>query len=93
MKKLVGAVVPALNQEIPIPRKLRDDCIIEALCELQFNSPEIPEVVLGRLADATYWSGFSRNRLPMADIPAPIRNAGPFLKYQPVLELKHPDNS
>jgi len=34
------------------PEKLRDDCIVEAICELRFDTSELAEVVVGRLTDA-----------------------------------------
>ena len=69
------------------PTKLRDDAIVEALCQLNFSAPsQMPEVVLGRLSD--FGGGYVSNRLPFADIPPTVRRVDPNLKYQPLLELR-----
>jgi uncharacterized protein (TIGR04255 family) len=75
------------------PEKLRDDCIVEAICELRFDTSELAEVVVGRLTDAAPWKSFSQHRLPFADVPAPIRGADVNLKFQPILELRNDDSS
>lgn len=76
-----------------VPKKLRDDAIIEAVCLLQFQTQELPEVIIGRLTDGSQWAGFTPSRLPLADVPAPIRTSDPNLKFQPIFELKNPDGS
>jgi uncharacterized protein (TIGR04255 family) len=63
------------------------DSIIEAICELRFESPVIPEVLYGRLIDDKAWADFEQRRLPAYDIPAPMRQADDTLRYAPVLEL------
>jgi hypothetical protein len=41
---------------IRIPKKLKDDPIVEALFEVRFTSKEVvPEVVLGKLASREEW--------------------------------------
>ncbi len=76
-----------------LPEKLKDDCIVEALCEIRFHTSEQPEIVIGRLSDQEPWKHFLKNRLPTADIPGPIRAVNEQLKYQPVLELRSEDNA
>jgi uncharacterized protein (TIGR04255 family) len=76
-----------------LPKKLKDDAIIEALCELRFDADEQPEIVIGRLSDHGSWKAFSKGRLPVADIPPPIRSADSQLKYQPVLQLRSSDGT
>jgi uncharacterized protein (TIGR04255 family) len=66
---------------------------VEALCELQFTCPEQPEVIIGRLVDVAAWKSFSKNRLPVADIPAPIRMAEIALRAQPLFELRNKESS
>ncbi len=75
------------------PRKLRDDAIIEAVCQLQFESTELPEIVIGRLGDGAKWPGFAAMRLSTADIPAPLRNSDPNLKFAPLIALRRKDGS
>lgn len=74
-----------------LPKKLRDDAIIEALCEIRFEANELPEIVVGRLSDN--WRSFHKERLAVADIPMPIRIADENLRHAPVLELKEDDSS
>jgi uncharacterized protein (TIGR04255 family) len=71
-----------------IPRKLKNDPIVEALFELRFTSSEISEVVVGKLASWEQWKGFTKQRLPLGDVPATIREQDPNLVYQPVLQLE-----
>lgn len=75
------------------PRKLKVDSILEALLEIRFDSKELPEIVVGRLVDYPEWSGFERKRLPISDIPAPIRLSDHNLRYQPLLELRRSDTA
>lgn len=70
-----------------IPKKLKDDSIIETICEVRFESPEPPEIVIGRLTDCDPWNSFDVNRLPAANIPEPIRKTDQNLWYQPDIEL------
>lgn len=76
-----------------MPKKLKDDCIIEAICEVRFTTNELPEITIGRLSDHQYWKSFSKTRLPIADIPGPIRAVEEQLRYQPILELRNDDNT
>jgi uncharacterized protein (TIGR04255 family) len=71
-----------------LPNKLKKDAILEAICEFRFESDEMDELVLGRLSENVPWEGFSRVRLPLSDVPAPIRKNDPGLKFQPVVELR-----
>lgn len=74
-----------------LPAKLKDDSITEALLEIRFESPELDEVVVGRLSDFGGWEGYSKVRMPAADIPLPIRNMDAALRFQPLLELSPAD--
>lgn len=76
---------------MPLPKKLKDDSIIEALCHVQFSSAELPEIVLGRLSDLEQWKDYSKESLPVSNIPAPVRRSDPNLKYEPLLGLRSPD--
>lgn len=79
------------QQPFELPEKLKKDSIIEAVCEVRFACDELEELVIGRLIDNTPWKEHSRVRLPIADIPSPIRQADQNLKYQPVFELRGKD--
>lgn len=76
------------RQPFELPEKLKKDSIIEAICEVRFSCEELEELVIGRLIDNTPWKEYSRARLPIADIPSPIRQADQNLKYQPVFEIR-----
>ena len=73
---------------MPLPNKLKKDAILEAICEFRFESSEMDELVLGRLSEAVPWSSFIRNRLPLSDLPAPMRANDPNLRYQPIIEFR-----
>jgi uncharacterized protein (TIGR04255 family) len=72
----------------PIPKKLKHDAIVEALLEIRFDTETIPEILFGQLADYEPWKGFTQQRLPFYDIPAPIRQADPNLRFHPLFELR-----
>lgn len=71
-----------------LPTKLKDDFIVEALCQVQFVSDDLPEVIIGRATDFWVKRGYVAERLPIADIPAPIRQADPNLRFQPIIQLR-----
>jgi uncharacterized protein (TIGR04255 family) len=72
----------------PLPERIDPDAILEALVEFRFEHSELPELVLGRLLDAQAWEGYIQTRLPTADIPQPIREMDPNLRYHPLVELR-----
>jgi uncharacterized protein (TIGR04255 family) len=74
-----------------VPTKLKHDAIVEALFEIRFDAKTLPEVLLGRLADHEPWKGFQQRRLPIAEVPAPIRLSDRNLRYSPMFELADPD--
>lgn len=73
------------------PGRLEPDAILEALVEVRFESPDLPEVVVGRLTDAAHWSTYQQSRLPVADVPQTIRESDLDFRYQPIIELRRPD--
>ena len=73
-----------------LPRKLKKDAVAEAILEVRFDTSELGELVVGKLASFDDWNSFPSNRLPLADIPAAIRQADPNLAYQPLLERRNP---
>jgi uncharacterized protein (TIGR04255 family) len=74
---------------MPVPTKLKHDAILEALLEVRFDPPQslAPEVIVGKLVSCNDWAGLIQNRLPIADMPAPIRQADTTMRYQPIIEL------
>jgi uncharacterized protein (TIGR04255 family) len=77
---------------MPLPKKLKKDAILEAICELRFETDELDELVVGRLSENAPWESFTRIRLPLSDFPAPLRKADANLRYQPVVELRDPNS-
>ena len=73
--------------------KLKNDAIIEVIFEMRFSSSEIPEIVVGRLADNPRWQEFRKSQLPNSEIPAPIRRAEASLMFQPIIQLEAQDRS
>lgn len=71
----------------PLPEKLKNDAIVEALLEIRFESKAIPEVFLGRVVDNPHWQGFQQHQLPAYQIPANFRNINPDVRYAPIIEL------
>jgi uncharacterized protein (TIGR04255 family) len=76
-------------QSNPLPDRIEPDAIVEALVEFRFEHTELPEAVVGRLLDASPWADYSQFRLPTADIPQPLRESQPNLKYLPIIELRN----
>ena len=80
----------------PLPDKLKIDAIAEAICEVRFESVEsrdLPELAVSRLAEFSEWKMFKKQRLPIWDIPAPMRMRDPNLKNQPLMELRNADGT
>ena len=76
-----------------LPERIDPDAILEALVEFRFEHAELPEAIVGRLLDAPLWSDYSQVRLPTADIPQPIRENDPNLRYLPIIELRKNDTT
>ncbi|TIT36010.1 MAG: TIGR04255 family protein [Mesorhizobium sp.] len=74
-----------------LPSKLRADGVVEAILEIRFESSEIPELLIGKIADFPGWKGWTPSRLPLSDIPLPIRRADKSLQHQPLLQLSSPE--
>jgi len=75
-----------------LPAKLKDDAIVEALVEIQFDSDDIGEIVIGRLSDSELWNGYSAQRLSASNIPENIRDNDPALRFQPIIERRSQDS-
>jgi len=70
-----------------VPAKLKHDAIVEAILEIRFDTTTIPEILFGKLADYAPWKGFGQRPMPASAVPAPIRQADPNLRFQPIFEL------
>jgi uncharacterized protein (TIGR04255 family) len=72
---------------------LEPDSIKEALCEFRFETSDLAEIVIGRLADSPTWRSFSKTRLASADIPHNLRTIDPAFAFQPTFELRSPEQT
>jgi uncharacterized protein (TIGR04255 family) len=67
-----------------LPTKLKVDGVQGALFEIRFRSDLTPEVFTGQLAGKLG----TAERLPVADIPFPIRRSDANLAYQAILQVR-----
>lgn len=76
------------NRGTPLPAKIKNDAIVEALLDIRFEAPStIPEVFYGRLIDHPHWKGLPQQRLPAYELPPQARELDPTVRYAPVLQL------
>lgn len=73
-----------------LPKKLTRDAIMEALLEIRFETTQVGEVLVGRLASFALFEGYGVSRLPIANFPAEVRDADANLRFQPTLQLASP---
>lgn len=73
-----------------LPKKLTRDAIMEALLEIRFETNQVGELLVGRLASSQQFEGYGVSRLPMASFPPEIRDADANLRFQPTLQLASP---
>lgn len=78
---------------LELPRKLKNDSIVEALFEIRFDAQVLDEITIGKLCDNPAWNTYSQSRTGISDIPTHIRQADPSLKYQPLVELNSPEKN
>jgi uncharacterized protein (TIGR04255 family) len=71
-----------------LPKKLSRDAILEALLEIRFETKQVGELLVGRLAAP--FEGYDVTRLPIASFPAEIRDADANMRFQPTLQLASP---
>jgi uncharacterized protein (TIGR04255 family) len=71
----------------PVPKKLKNDAIVEALLEVRFETETIPEILFGQLAVYEPWKKLAQRRLPAYDIPGAVRQLDPNLRFHPIFEL------
>lgn len=60
--------------------------IVEAICEFRLSEDLEPEVFFGTLVE--FDKDFSRQRLPVLDLPEHVRRNDPDLRFQPYYEFK-----
>jgi len=67
----------------PVPTRLRQEPLIEAIWQIQFETPAIGDVLPGVLFSElkTRYPNLSLSRLPAADIPAPVAQIDPNLRF------------
>lgn len=75
-----------------LPKKLRNDAIVEAVLELRFEAKGLAEVFFGRFIDHSNWEGWQQRQLPAYNIPAQFRSLDPNVQYAPVIELVGADS-
>lgn len=73
-----------------LPKKLARDAIMEALLEIRFETKQVGEVLVGRLASSEQFEGYGVSRLPIASFPPEIRDADANLRFQPTIQLASP---
>ena len=81
------------EQTRPVPEKLKNDAIVEALVELRFDMPTggLPEIFFVRLAQNPAWKKFEQRTLPAFHIPPVVRQSDENLRFQPYFEVAAPD--
>lgn len=82
---LLGAAVR--ENKKAVPRKLKNDAIVEAVFEIRFSSSTIPEILFGRISEFHPWRGLKQASLPLSQFPIQLRQSDPNLKYQPIFAL------
>jgi len=77
----------------PVPDKLKQDAIVEAVFEARFDTTTLQEILFARIADHPAWGAFEQRRLQASEIPSFVREADPNLRYQPAFELAQPSQN
>lgn len=75
---------------VEAPKKLKQDAIVEAVAQIQFEHSLVSEVVVGKLTASPAWAGYTPVRLPFADFPAGLRDNDPNLRFQAIIQLQRP---
>ena len=71
--------------------KLNPDGLAEAIFDLRFDHSDSPELVVAKIATMKDVAGWRVERLPSADIPAPLRRSDPNLAFQTLLQVTSPE--
>ena len=75
-----------------LPKKLKQDAILEALVELRFDSKTITELFLGRVLEQAHWKTFVPQHLPAYEIPPQLRSITPNMRFVPIMQLSGEEN-
>ena len=79
-----------MSEALRTPKRLTNDAIVEALLEVRFREPAVPEVFFGRVADHRCWTHWVQRKLPAYQLPVQIRETEVALRYAPIIELLEP---
>lgn len=76
-----------------IPKRLKKEPLIEAIWQVQFESPGAGDILPGVLYTAlkARHPRIGLHRLPTADIPAPIAQIDPNLRFAAKVRIEEPD--
>lgn len=74
-----------------LPKRLKQDAILEVVFELRFAYDGVPEIFFGRFADHRYWKDFKPRKLPASDIPRQVLAMDPNLRSMPLMECVAPN--
>jgi uncharacterized protein (TIGR04255 family) len=84
----------AMANEVQLPRKLKNDAIVEALLEIRFESSDLSPTIVGKLSDLSFCMDLEAgSRLPPSDIPETIREQDPNLRFQAHVERRDSNNT
>lgn len=70
-----------------LPLKLNKEPLIDAIFELRFNATAPASVILPGLLFEQLKGGVNLEALPISQLPKPVRDADPNLRYQPLSRL------
>lgn len=82
----------AFSTAKPIPKRLKNDAIIEAIFEMRFDTGTLPDILVGRLSALDAWKGMTTNELPARQLPPMLREMDANLRFAPVIELRDEAN-
>jgi uncharacterized protein (TIGR04255 family) len=76
---------------LQLPKKLKQDAILEAVFEVRFVQTGVPEIFFGRFVDHQNWRSYKPRKLPFPDLPPQILQIDPNLRFMPIFEAVAPD--
>jgi uncharacterized protein (TIGR04255 family) len=77
----------------PVPDKIKNDAIVEALLEIRFETSTIAEVFFGRLIDRSDWKNHVSRRIQPFDAMPQLYALDPNLRYTPTIEILVPESN
>lgn len=78
-------------RNLALPKKLKQDAIVEAVLEIRFSQKGVPEIFFGRFVDHPHWKAYKPRKLPTPALPPQLLAMEPNLRLMPVLEAVAPD--